>query len=170
MAAQQRSPSEDDSHTIIARAREASTGKAPYPYNCLPPTLRHPFKVEEPREQSPDQTADKGDERNRESTGQGSTSGDSWNNWSKKSPSQHIMGDRPAHLARIKGDLVVTKLKSEQRAIERSRGSRKIGHECPEVVIDNIVEHEKMSQLKHLKDDIEESFDNDVEDKHVFFV
>ncbi|PKU61784.1 putative mitochondrial protein ymf40 [Dendrobium catenatum] len=39
------SPSEDNSHTILARAGEASTGKAPYPYNCLPPTLRHPFQV-----------------------------------------------------------------------------------------------------------------------------
>ncbi|GJT80738.1 hypothetical protein Tco_1055080, partial [Tanacetum coccineum] len=37
------SPSEDDSHTILARAGEASTSKAPYTYNCLPPTLRHPF-------------------------------------------------------------------------------------------------------------------------------
>ncbi|KAK8669818.1 hypothetical protein V6N13_104587 [Hibiscus sabdariffa] len=39
------SPSEDDSHTIFARAEEASTGKAPYPYNCLPPTIRYPFQV-----------------------------------------------------------------------------------------------------------------------------
>ncbi|KAI0493878.1 hypothetical protein KFK09_024004 [Dendrobium nobile] len=39
------SPSEDNSHTILARAGEASTGKAPYPYNCLLPTLRHPFQV-----------------------------------------------------------------------------------------------------------------------------
>ncbi|GKC88500.1 hypothetical protein Tco_1149149, partial [Tanacetum coccineum] len=33
-------------------------------------------------------TTNEGDERNRESTGCGSTSGHSWNNWSKKSPSQ----------------------------------------------------------------------------------
>ncbi|KAF3488552.1 hypothetical protein F2Q69_00052945 [Brassica cretica] len=50
------SPSEDDSHTIFARAGKAST-------------------------------ADEGDEQNRESTGQGSTSRDSWNSWSQKSPS-----------------------------------------------------------------------------------
>ncbi|GKA04329.1 hypothetical protein Tco_0677110 [Tanacetum coccineum] len=37
------SPSEDDSHTILAGAGEASKNKAPYTYNCLPPTLRHPF-------------------------------------------------------------------------------------------------------------------------------
>nr|GLL21600.1 Domain X [Ipomoea trifida] len=51
------SPSEDDSHTILARAGEAST-------------------------------ADEGDERNIPSTGRGSTSGDSWNSWNKKSPSR----------------------------------------------------------------------------------
>ncbi|KAK4343795.1 hypothetical protein RND71_036889 [Anisodus tanguticus] len=39
------SPSEGDSHIILARAGEASTGKAPYPYNCLPPTLHHPFQA-----------------------------------------------------------------------------------------------------------------------------
>ncbi|MCD7468188.1 hypothetical protein HAX54_006154 [Datura stramonium] len=39
------SPSEGNSHTILARAGEGSTGKAPYPYNCLPPTLCHPFHV-----------------------------------------------------------------------------------------------------------------------------
>nr|GFA96520.1 hypothetical protein [Tanacetum cinerariifolium] len=39
------SPSEEDSHTILARAGEASMSKAPYTYNCLPPTLRHPFQV-----------------------------------------------------------------------------------------------------------------------------
>ncbi|GKE86967.1 hypothetical protein Tco_1560709, partial [Tanacetum coccineum] len=50
---------------------------------------------------------DEGDERNRESTGRGSTSGHSWNSWSKKSPSERIMGDRQAHPARIKDDLVV---------------------------------------------------------------
>ncbi|KAL0008386.1 hypothetical protein SO802_009888 [Lithocarpus litseifolius] len=43
------SPSEDDSHTILARAGEASTGKALYPYNCLPPTFYHPFQISEPR-------------------------------------------------------------------------------------------------------------------------
>jgi hypothetical protein len=35
------------------------------------------------------------------------TSGHSWNSWSKKSPSERIMGDRQAHPARIKDDLVV---------------------------------------------------------------
>ncbi|GER28408.1 30S ribosomal protein S19 [Striga asiatica] len=35
----------------------------------------------------------------------GSTSYDSWNSWSKKSPNERIMGDRQAHPARIKGDL-----------------------------------------------------------------
>ncbi|KAK4357281.1 hypothetical protein RND71_022891 [Anisodus tanguticus] len=39
------SPSEGDSHIILARAGEASMGKAPYPYNCLPPMLRNPFQV-----------------------------------------------------------------------------------------------------------------------------
>ncbi|KAK7838024.1 hypothetical protein CFP56_020345 [Quercus suber] len=34
-----------NSHTILAKAGEASTGKALYPYNCLPPTLRHPFQI-----------------------------------------------------------------------------------------------------------------------------
>ncbi|CAK7328599.1 unnamed protein product [Dovyalis caffra] len=74
------SSSEDDSHTILSRAGEAST-------------------------------ADEGDERNRESTGRDSTSGDSWNSLRCKVP------------------------KSEQRAIGRSTGSLTIGHECPEVVI-----------------------------------
>ncbi|PHU15865.1 hypothetical protein BC332_17070 [Capsicum chinense] len=39
------SPSEGDSHTILVRAGEASTGKAPYPNNCFPPILYHPFQV-----------------------------------------------------------------------------------------------------------------------------
>ncbi|PHT42585.1 hypothetical protein CQW23_16610 [Capsicum baccatum] len=52
------SPSEGDSHIILDRAGEESTG----------------------------------DEWKRESTRCGSTSGDSWNNWSKKSPSEHLMG------------------------------------------------------------------------------
>ncbi|WOK94123.1 maturase [Canna indica] len=47
------SPSEDNSHTILARAREASMGKAPYPYNCLPATLRHQFQVKGPGSRIP---------------------------------------------------------------------------------------------------------------------
>ena len=113
------SPFEGDSHTILARAGEAPESKAPYPYHSFPPTLRHPFQVGGPREEYPDPTADEGD-GNRESTGRGSTSGDSWNSWSNKSPSERgrIMGDRQAHPAKIRGNLV-----PEQRAIRRSTGS-----------------------------------------------
>ncbi|KAI5677306.1 hypothetical protein M9H77_08256 [Catharanthus roseus] len=70
-----RSPSEDDYHTILARVGEASTGK-----DCIHITAYHVCSY-------PDQLANEGDEWNRESTGRGSTSGDFWNSWSKKSPS-----------------------------------------------------------------------------------
>ncbi|GKE14465.1 hypothetical protein Tco_1422042 [Tanacetum coccineum] len=63
----------------------------------------------------PDQIADEGDERNKESTGRGSTSGHSWNNWSKKFLSEHIMGDRQAHLASIKDNLVDGRQRGKKR-------------------------------------------------------
>ena len=36
---------EGHSDKILARAGEASTGKALYPCNCLPSTHRHPLQV-----------------------------------------------------------------------------------------------------------------------------
>eukprot|EP01018_Ginkgo_biloba_P004153 Gb_34376 [translate_table: standard] len=71
------SPFEGDSYIILTRAKEVSESKAPYPSHSFPPTLCHPFQVRGPREEYPDPTTDEGDERNRESTGHGSTSGDS---------------------------------------------------------------------------------------------
>ncbi|KAG9438660.1 hypothetical protein H6P81_021403 [Aristolochia fimbriata] len=102
------SPSEDDSHTILARAGEASTGKAPYPYNCLQPksSAIH-SKCRDLGNSIPIKQLTKGMSETGESTGRGKTCEDSWNSWSKKSPSERIMGDRQANPARIKGDLVV---------------------------------------------------------------
>lgn len=33
-------PSEDDSHTMLAKTEEVSMGKAPYSQDCLTPTLQ----------------------------------------------------------------------------------------------------------------------------------
>lgn len=73
------------------------------------------------------------------------TDEDSWNRWDKKSPSERILGDCQAHPTRIKVDLVVAYLRSEQRTIGRSTGNLTIGHEYPEIAFhchaDHVVKH-----------------------------